>query len=170
MNTDELKLITKDQIPVLSKTLTADNIIFLVKTLSENDDKLRYNAFLLLQSNSQQFPFVYEYWDELEKKLESENSYQRNIGIKLIAENVRWDKGGKFRETINKYLACCTDEKFITARQTIQGLASILKATKKHDEKIRQKLTNLSLEQYKKSQQKLLTKDISTILKILDNR
>jgi len=30
----------------------------------------------------------------------------------LIAENVRWDKEGKFGKTLNKYLECCSDEKF----------------------------------------------------------
>jgi hypothetical protein len=89
MNVDELKSLAKNDISAASKNLGADDIRFLVERLSEKDDKLRYNAFLLLQSISRQFPFVYEYWDELERKLESDNSYQRSLGIMLIAENVR---------------------------------------------------------------------------------
>ncbi len=167
MNSEGLKAVTKDQILPLSKTLIATDIRFLVETLKEKDDKLRYNAFLLLQSYSRLFSSVYEYWDELEKKLDSDNSYQRSLGIMLIAENIRWDKEGKFGRTISKYLNCCTDEKFITARQAIQGLEIILSATDKFNDTIKQRLTNLQLSKYKENQQKLLNQDISKILKII---
>lgn len=169
MNVDNLKAVTKDQVQVLSKTLTTTDIRFLVETLSEKDDKLRYTAFLLLQSNSRIFPFVYDHWGKLENKLDSDNSYQRSLGIMLIAENVRWDKEDKFSKTIGKYLRCCTDEKFITARQTVQGLETVLKATDKFNDEIRNYLTNLQLSQYKENQQKLLNKDISNVLKILNH-
>ncbi|MGZ4851421.1 MAG: hypothetical protein ACXV2C_08600 [Candidatus Bathyarchaeia archaeon] len=66
-----------------------------------------------------------------------------------IPQNVRWTKEGKFNATINKHLACCTDEKFITARQAIQRLANILNVTNQYDDKIEKHLTNLSLVQYK---------------------
>ena len=168
MDSERLKAVTRDQILALSKTLIATDIRFLVETLNEKDDKLRYNAFLLLQSYSRLFSAVYEYWDELEKKLDSDNSYQRSLGTMLIAENVRWDKEGKFSKTISKYLSCCADEKFITARQTIQGLESILKATDKFNDIIKQRLANLQLSQYKENQQKLLSKDLSKVLKIIN--
>jgi hypothetical protein len=83
----------------------------------------------------------------------------------LIAENVRWDQGDKFSKTINEYLSCSTDEKFITARQTIQGLEIILKTTDKFNDTIKQRLVNLQLSHYKDNQQKLLSKDISNVLK-----
>ncbi|MCL4429979.1 MAG: hypothetical protein M1167_04420 [Chloroflexi bacterium] len=168
MNTDELKALAKNDIAPVSTNLNAADIRFLVETLNEKDDKLRYNAFLLLQSNSRMFPSVYEYWGELEKKLDSDNSYQRSLGIMLIAENVRWDKEGRFGKTISKYLGCCSDEKFITARQTIQGLEIILKATDKFNDEIKQVLANLQLSQYKENQKKLLNKDISNVLKIIN--
>jgi hypothetical protein len=167
LNSERLKAVTKDQILALSRTLTVTDIRFLVETLNEKDDKLRYNTFLLLQAYSRRFSAVYEYWDELEKKLDSDNSYQRSLGTMLIAENMRWDKEDKFGRTIRKYLNCCTDEKFITARQTIQGLEIILKATDKFNDTIKQRLSNLQLSQYKENQQKLLSQDISKILKII---
>jgi hypothetical protein len=168
MNADELKTLAKNDVAALSKKLNVADIRFLFGMLNEKDDKVRYNAFLLLQSNSKETPFVYEYWGELEKKLGSDNSYQRSLGIMLIAENVKWDKDGKFNKTISKYLGCCNDEKFITARQTIQGLEIILKATDKFNDEIKQSLANLPLSQYKENQQKLLNKDISNILKIIN--
>jgi hypothetical protein len=170
MNKDELKALAKTDIAIVSTNLSDANISFLVETLNEKDDKLRYNAFLLLQASSRQFPSVYEFWDELEKKLDSDNSYQRSLGLMLIAENVRWDKKNRFSEKIRKYLSCCMDEKFITARQTIQGLEIILNATDKFNDMIKQKLANLQLSQYKENQQKLLNKDIANVLKIIDRQ
>lgn len=165
MNKDEVKVLAKTDINLASTNLNDSEINFLVETLNEKDDKLRYNAFLLLQASSRQFPYAYKYWDEFEKKLDNENSYQRSLGVMLIAENVRWDQGDKFSKTINKYLSCSTDEKFITARQTIQGLEIILKTTDKFNDTIKQRLVNLQLSHYKDNQQKLLSKDISNVLK-----
>ena len=170
MNADTLRALAKNDIPELSKNLTAADIGFLVQTLNEKDDVLRYNAFLLLQSYSRLFSSVYGYWDVLEQKLESDNSYQRSLGVMLLAENVRWDKEGKFGKVIGKYLGCCSDEKFITARQAIQGLALVLKATDRFDDEIKNGLSNLNLSKYKENQQKLLNKDISSILKIIISR
>ncbi len=168
MNTDKLKALAKNEVATLSKSLDAADICFLIQILNEKDDAIRYNAFLLLQSNSRESPLVYEYWSDLENKLENSNSYQRSLGVMLIAENVKWDKDGKFSKTISKYLRCCNDEKFITARQAIQGLEAIVKATGKFNEKIKRGLADLQLSQYKENQQKLINKDISNILKIIN--
>ena len=170
MNINDLKVLAKDEIPALSKNLSKTDIHFLIQTLNEKDDTLRYSAFLLLQANSRNFPFVYEYWSDLEKKLGSPNSYQRSVGIMLIAENVRWDIVGRFSKTISKYLSCCNDEKFITARQAIQGLSAILKATNGFDNEIKQCLVNLRLSQYKGNQQNLINKDILNIIEIIENK
>ena len=167
MNVDELKAVSKDQIPAIAKTLTASDIQLLVDTLSDKDDKLRYNAFLLLQARSRMEPSVYPYWDVLVKKLGSDNSYQRSLGVMLIAENVRWDKEGKFKDVIGRYFSCCVDEKFITSRQAIQGLGAIVEATSKYNGEIAERLVNLQLGQYKENQQKLLRKDIANVLKLM---
>ncbi len=170
MDIDELKNLSKNEIPDLAKKLSEDDVDFLVATLTEKDDAVRYNTFLLLQANSCLFPLVYSHWDELEKKLDSSNSYQRSLGLMLIAENVKWDNDGKFSKTIDNYLSCCVDEKFITARQAIQGLANVLKVTSKYDNKINQALTVLSIDKYKENQQRLLKKDITNIKKMIEKR
>jgi hypothetical protein len=87
----------------------------------------------------------------------------------LLADNVPWDSYGKFNSAINRYLNCCSDEKFI-ARQAIQGLSKILNASNTYDKKIKQHLANLPFKKYKKNQQKLLANDIAQTFKILENR
>lgn len=167
MDSDQLAAIKKEKIPTQAKTLTPDDTKLLVEKLSEKDDKVRYNAFLLLQAHSKESSAVYGYWDVLENKLDSDNSYQRSLGVMLIAENVRWDKEGRFAKIIGKYVACCNDEKFITARQTIQGLGTIMQSTDKYNDSVEQALANLQFTQYKDNQQKLLKKDVAATLKAI---
>jgi hypothetical protein len=170
MNIDELKSLQKTVIPESAKHLNEKDVDFLFKTLIEKDDTVRYNAFLLLQAHSKESALVYRHWNDLANKLKSDNSYQRSIGVMLLSENVKWDHERKFNLTIDSYLDCCMDEKFITARQAIQGLTKILNTNNSYDKKIKQHLSNLPLEKYKKNQQKLLVKDITQTLKILENR
>jgi hypothetical protein len=167
MNTDQLKALSKEQIPALSKKLASADIDFLVDLLGEKDDKLRYNAFLLLQAHSREQPSLYRYWDVLEGKLSSDNSYQRSLGVMLLSENVRWDKEGKFAKTMGKYIACCSDEKFITARQTIQGLKTIAKSSDQYNNAIKQALVKLQFAKYKDNQQSLLKKDVLNALRAI---
>lgn len=168
MDINELKNLPKEQILIASKKLTNADVAFLIPFLTEKDDKIRYNAFLLLQAFSKESPLVYNYWDVLEEKLASDNSYQRSIGVMLLAENVRWDKQDKFSKTISKYLRCCNDEKFVTARQAIQGLQTIVKTNGKYNQEIKQGLAKLKLSQYKENQQSLLNRDITNVLKEIE--
>jgi len=170
MNAEELSVLSKSAIPEAAKNLSKKDVAFLVETLSEKDDALRYNAFLLLQANSRLAPETYTHWSTLQGKLGSANSYQRSLGLMLLAENVRWDKEGKFRNVIDSYLNCCVDEKFITARQAIQGLARVIEATDSYNDKIKHGLNSLDFSKYKENQQSLLKKDVAAILKLLDKK
>jgi hypothetical protein len=167
VNFTDLAAISKDQIPLRAKTLSAEDVEFLVENLSEKDDKLRYNAFLLLQAHSALAPSVYAYWDVLAKKLDNDNSYQRSLGVMLMAENIHWDTEGKFAASISKYLGCCSDEKFITARQTIQALTKVVGITKAYNKTIANNLSTLDISKYKDNQQSLLKKDIAALQKKL---
>ena len=162
-----MKDLVKEQILAKAQNLTEGDVELLMDTLSEKDDKLRYHAFLLLQAHSRMQPSVYDYWSVLANKLSNDNSYQRSLGVMLIAENVRWDKKAKFRDVIEKYFACCTDEKFITSRQAIQGLGVITAATDNYNDEIGRRLAALDLSMYKETQQKLLRKDIADVLKLI---
>ena len=123
----------------------SEGIETLVERLNEKDDNVRYEAFLALQALSQKDDSVYRYWDIFAGKLNSGNSYQRSIGLMLLAENVRWDKGGRFAAVCDAYLAHCNDEKFITARQCIQGLNKIIAATTEYREEIIAALAGMDL-------------------------
>ncbi len=170
MKVDRLKTLSKAEIPQIAENLTENDVNMLIEQLAEKEDRIRYPAFLLLKEHSQKSPLVYRHWDTLENKLESTNSYQRSIGLMLVAENVRWDKDGKFAKIIGKYLGCCSDEKFITARQAIQGLASVIAATDAYSDRIRLHLENFISEKYPENQQKLLKKDVLRIMEAINKQ
>lgn len=166
MNPEQLKAVAKSQIEQTAKNLTNQDIKSLVDTLSEKDDKLRYNAFLLLQAHSKTQPAVYGYWDVLVEKLDNGNSYQRSIGVMLLAENVRWDTEGKFASGLDKYMRCCLDERFITARQTLQALLVVMESTDRYNSQIGKALEGLDFGKYKENQQGLLRKDRQKAVKM----
>lgn len=154
----------KEDLPHLATNLTSSDIDQLVTWLSEKADQLRYKTLLTLLARSENQPDVYPYWDTFVEKLQSSDSYQRNIGLKLIAENVRWDEKGKYNEINDLYLSLCEDEKPITARQCIQGLNKIVLFNKQCHASITTKLLSLDLSQRKESMRNLLLLDILTVL------
>jgi hypothetical protein len=131
---EEIKMITqerlvsipKSDLPEASKTLDEEDISQLIEWLALKDDNIRYQTLLLLQNRSLFFADVYPYWDTLRSKLKSDNSYQRSVGLMLIADNVKWDTENRMEDTIDEYLTLLNDEKPITVRQCIQSLGKII--------------------------------------------
>ncbi len=161
---EDIQSYEKEKIAELLPDLQADDIDRLVGWLSEKDDNLRYKCFLLLQDRSQQTADVYPYWDVFVEKLGSDNSFQRSLGLMLIAENVRWDTEGKFDRIIDLYLSFCDDEKPITVRQCIQSLRSIISYKKNCHARIVDKLISIDIMQRKETQRKILLLDILSVL------
>jgi hypothetical protein len=118
--------ITKENAAMEAQKLEQGDIGFLVELLNEKDDRIRYPVLLLLQSRSVTNDDVYPFWDVFQSKMKCDNSYQRSIGLMLIAGNVRWDKHNKLDVMIGEYFALFHDDKPITIRQSIQALHSIL--------------------------------------------
>ncbi len=170
MDIEQLSKLSKTEILEVVTSLSVDEVKFLVERLSEKDDTTRYNAFLLLQKKSRLCPSVYPYWDTFVEKLGESNSYPRSIGLMLLSENARWDDEGKFGQILDKYLKCCSDEKFITSRHAILGLANIVNASSIYDSKIKRALTTFSFTKYKENQQRLLKKDAVSILKLIEKK
>lgn len=119
---ESMMSIEKNDLEEASKKLDTGDIPRLVEWLALKDDNIRYQAFLLLQNRSLFFGDVYPFWDVFRAKLNSDNSYQRSIGLMLIAANIRWDRESRMEDTIGEYLELLNDEKPITIRQCIQSL------------------------------------------------
>lgn len=122
---EKMMAIPKNELPGSVLTLDNGDIATLVEWLTLKDNNVRYQAFLLLQHRSQGFSDVYPFWDVFRKKLRDANSFQRSIGMMLIAENAKWVDGGRMRDTLDDCFLLLADEKPITVRQCIQSLGKI---------------------------------------------
>jgi len=161
---ESIQTCEKEALSDLVPTLGSADIDQLVSWLSEKDDNFRYKCFLLLQERSREYKDVYPYWDVFVEKLKSENSYQRSLGLMLIAENTRWDDSGKFEEIADRFLSFCDDEKPVTVRQCIQSLNKIIPYKKSCLTAIVGRLVSIDLMQRKETQRKILLMDILSVL------
>ena len=164
MTLETLLAYEKEELPEIAQDLTAEDIGTLVEWLAETDDKIRYPSFQLLLSRSAHHPDVYPYWDVFTEKLDSPNAYQRSIGLKLMAENARWDEAGSWDAAIDEYLAFCDDNKPVVVRLCIQSLAKVVPHKPHLWPMIMEKLMGIDIEARKESQRKLVLLDILSVL------
>ena len=167
INAEILLSTEKDALPALSKDLLTEDLVTLVDWLSEKDDKLRYSSLLVLQSRSKDTADLYKYWDVFVSKLGSDNSYQRSIGLMMIAANVRWDKNALFEAVFDDYCALLGDEKPITVRQCIQSFEDIVPHKPLLNSKIADILMNINILNAKETMRKLFLTDIIKILLLI---
>jgi hypothetical protein len=118
----------------------------------------------LLQERSLISNDVYPFWDTFQGKLKNENPYQRNIGLKIIADNAKWDVENKLDASIDDYLSFIYDEKPITVRQCIQALQKIIPYKKQLNLRIAEKLMSLKITDIKETMQKSILLDIINAL------
>lgn len=155
---------SKDQLPEAAIAMESSELPMLVSTLNEKNDSIRYQAFLALQCRSRVLEDVYPFCDVFQAKLRSDNSYQRSIGMMLLAENVRWDTPNKMAGAIDAFLERLNDEKPITIRQCIQSLALIHPYKPQLDGIIAARLIAVDLMQIKETMRKSILLDILHVL------
>jgi len=164
---ESMMLIDKNALQEESKKLSKDDIPRIVKWLSLKDNDIRYQALLLLQNRSIFFDDVYPHWDIFRNKLKSDNSYQRSIGLMLIAENARWDTERRMEDTIDEYLGLLNDEKPITIRQCIQSLDKIVTYKPELNNKVAAALISFDFMAVKETMRKSILLDILNNLLII---
>ena len=167
ISTENIMAINKNDIVGASKALTKDDLLQLVEWLSLKDDNIRYQALSLLQNRSVFFDDVYPFWQIFRDKLKSDNSYQRSIGLMLIAENAKWDTQNQMEDTIDEYLTILNDEKPITIRQCIQALGKVVQFKPGLNKKIIDKLISFDLMTVKETMRKSILLDILNVLLII---
>ena len=164
MTLDDLLSMDKEHVPEAAKMLAENDIKELVGLLEEKEDKLRYPSLLLLQSRSESADDVYPFFDVFAAKLKSENSYQRSIGLMLMAANARWDSQNKLDAILDDYLAGVDDEKPITVRQCIQALEQVIPFKTHLLNRIAQKIMQVDIVALRPTMQKLILLDILQVL------
>jgi hypothetical protein len=154
-----LSLITQENAGNYAQALTREDISRLIPRLDSAEDKIRYPAFLLLRARSAVESDVYPFWQLLDEKLTSENSYQRSLGAMLIAANARHDSAGNMHATLPRFLTLLSDPKPITVRQCAQALPEILRAKPELAQQVAEAIMQVDLLSYKDTMRKLILVD-----------
>ncbi|HHV43862.1 MAG TPA: hypothetical protein GXX57_04240 [Firmicutes bacterium] len=151
----------------VKRALSGNDIAQLVDWLASKNEDVRYQAFLLLQHRSALFDDVYPFWDTFYEKLKSLNSYQRSIGLMLIAENVRWDTENRMEEILDGYLVLLNDAKPNVVRQCIQSLGKIVSAKPSLSDIVASRLISFDIMAMKETMRKSILLDILNLLLII---
>lgn len=167
LTVDQLLSIEKDDLPEASKSFTKEDLNTLVGWLSEKDDKTRYQALQILQKRAELTSDTYSYWEVFCEKLKDTNSYQRSIGLIMIAENARWDVEDRLKQIINEYLFLINDDKPITVRICLQNLCRIIPYKPELHEIISKKLMEFDVSKVRESMRKLVLSDILSVLALI---
>lgn len=146
-----------------AKLLGREEIKRLVSLLSEKEDAVRYPALLILEKRSMQADDVSGYREEFREKLKSDNSFQRNIGARMIASNAKWEEGW-LTGVLDEYLSLLHDDKPITVRQCVQYLKIIAEYRPELNSRIALALTTLDLSEIRETMRKLVLLDILEVL------
>lgn len=167
ITTDQLMFLKECDIANISKVIDKNDISQFVEWLSEKNDKIRCNALLLLEKRSLYFSDVYLFWDIFREKLRSKNSDQRVIGLKLIADNVKWDKGNKFEAIFDEYFDFLNDEKLIIIRQGLEAIKNIIPYKEQLNNRIANKIMSLNIWNLRETMRKPILVDILNALTLI---
>lgn len=135
-----------------------------IKNLYNKDNNSAYTTLLELEELSIESNALYPYFDEFLTMLNSDKTFIRVRGFRLICCLAKWDEDLKIDENIDTILNSFENEKSTAIRQYLEKIDLILMYKKELKEIIKEKLTNLDLSNHKESMQDLIRKDIEIIL------
>ncbi len=94
--------------------------------LASPNRETQYNAFIsLLEATSQPVAWAYKVWDELVSWLTSPDDHKRARATQLLANLAKSDPENRISRDIDTIFAVTRDEKFVTARHTLQAFWKI---------------------------------------------
>lgn len=136
----------------------------LINDLYSTDNNKAYKALLELETITTESNELYDYFDELLTMLDSEKTFIRVRGFRLICSLAKHDKDNKINDNIDKILKELDDDKGTSVRDCLRKLNLILMYKLDLTETIEKKLKNIDLSKHKENMQPLIRKDIDNIL------
>lgn len=136
-----------------------------ISKLYSKDDKETYKLLLDLELISSESDELYPYFDEFLEMLNSERSFVRVRGFRLICSLAKWDKDNKINKNIDSILDELDDSISTSVRQCLGKLNLILLYKNELSLKVESKLKHLNISSYKETMQSLIKRDIANILK-----
>lgn len=139
----------------------------LIINLYNEDNNSAYKTLLELETITAKSNELYDYFDDLLVMLNSEKTFIRVRGFRLICCLAKWDTEDKINQNIDIILRELEDEKGTSVRQCLEKLNLLLEHKPELANTVKTKINNLDLSQYKASIKSLIQKDIEHILERL---
>ncbi|MFC2064862.1 hypothetical protein ACFLXB_07185 [Chloroflexota bacterium] len=97
--------------------------------LKSPDKNIRYQAFMeVLKVTERPVDWAYEVWDELITNLSSKDNHVRARATQMLCNLAVSDPEKRIQRDFEKIMAVTKDERFVTARHTLQSIWKIGKA------------------------------------------
>ncbi len=115
----------------------------LFANLHSNDGDVRYAAYsAALKLTDQPVDWAYEVWDELLANTRHKSNHVRAIATQVLANLAKSDPKRRMLKDFETILAVTKDEKFVTARHTLQSIWKIGAAGQKQQQLVVQRLAD----------------------------
>ncbi len=126
------------------KVIVNQKISEALEGILSKKDEIRFNSFKILLHVSEEQPQVlYPKWDYLADLLDSDNHYQRNISINLLANLAKVDTKNKFEKIFDKYFSNINGDRTMVAGQAALNSGKIAKAKPSLQKQITNRLLNI---------------------------
>jgi hypothetical protein len=126
------------------KVIVNQKISEALEGILSKKDEIRFNSFKILLHVSEEQPQVlYPKWDYLTDLLDSDNHYQRNISINLLANLAKVDTKNKFENIFDKYFSNINGDRTMVAGQAALNSGKIAKAKPSLQTRITNRLLNI---------------------------
>lgn len=136
-----------------------------IENLYNEDNNIAYKTLLELEAITAESNELYSYFEDLVELLNSEKTFVRVRGFRLICSLAKWDNENKINKNIDVILRELDDDKGTSVRQCLEKINLILMYKIELTEVVEIKIKNLDLSKYKESMQSLIKQDIDCILK-----
>ena len=89
---------------------------------SEDRDLQNQAFFYILKETEKQVDWAYAVWDQLVEGLRHKDNHVRAISAQILANLAKSDPKNKIQKDFPALMAVTKDEKFVTARHTLQSI------------------------------------------------
>ena len=138
--------------------------------IHSTDGQLQNQAYsALMEVTEKPVDWAYEAWDELIEGLTDKDNHVRAICGQLLGNLGKSDPKGRMFKDFEKLLMVTKDERFVTARHTMQNIWKVGLGGKKHQQLVVQGLEKRFKECVKEKNGTLIRYDILVTLRNLYN-
>jgi len=151
------------------KTMDKTNRTHLDNIRSEDEQLQNKSYTALMEKTEKPVDWAYEAWDEIVAGLTDKDNHVRAICGQLFGNLSKSDPKGRMFKDFDKLLNVTKDEKFVTARHTMQNIWKIGLGGKKYQQLVVQGLEKRFKECTKEKNGTLIRNDIQVALRNLYN-